>query len=50
MDYDLPLNPSFESTNSAGQIHEIVEPYANPENVAIFSDLQKLESIGLVAG
>ncbi len=48
INYDLPLNPSFESTNSLGQIHETVEPYAIPENVAVFSDLQKLESIGLV--
>ena len=44
----LPLDPSFEYTNTAEQTHEVVEPYANEYNVRIFKDLQKLESAGLV--
>lgn len=44
--YDL--DPSFEPTNKEGVIHEIVKPYAKEENISIFSDLQKLEGIGLV--
>ena len=44
----LPLDPSFEYTNTVGQTHEVVEPYANEQNVRIFKDLQKLESAGLV--
>lgn len=42
------LNPSFEPTNTKDVEHKIVEPYASAKNTAIFSDLQKLESIGLV--
>lgn len=42
------LNPSFEPTNTKDVEHKIVEPYAFAKNTAIFSDLQKLESIGLV--
>ncbi len=42
------LDPSFEPTNKERVTHEIVEPYAKDENIAIFSDLQKLEGIGLV--
>ena len=44
----LPLDPSFEPTNSPSVAHEIILPYANPTNTDIFSDLQKLEGIGLV--
>ena len=44
----LPLDPSFECTNTADQTHEVVAPYANENNVRIFKDLQKLESAGLV--
>ena len=44
----LPLDPSFECTNTLEQTHEVVEPYANEYNVRIFKDLQKLESAGLV--
>lgn len=44
----LHLDPSFEYTNTLEQTHEIVEPYANENNVRIFKDLQKLESAGLV--
>lgn len=47
-DYELPLNPSYEYTNSPDCPHEIIAPYADEQNVQIFSDLQKLEGIGLV--
>ena len=42
------LNPSFEYTNSPDEQHKIIAPYANPRNVEIFKNLQKLQSIGLV--
>lgn len=45
---EYPLDPSFEPTNAPNIMHEIVQPYADPINIRIFSDLQKLESIGLV--
>lgn len=44
----LQLDPSFEDTNSIDISHEVIEPYCNKENVSIFKDLQKLESVGLV--
>lgn len=44
----LPLDPSYEFTNVNNIPHSVVKPYANPEHVAIFKDLQALESIGLV--
>lgn len=44
----LNLDPSFERTNSPDIKHEYVEPFANPKNIAVFSELQKLEGIGLV--
>lgn len=44
----LPLDPSFEPTNSPSVAHEVILPYANSTNTDIFSDLQKLEGIGLV--
>lgn len=44
----LQLDPSFEDTNSNDVEHEVIEPYANPENVLIFKDLQRLESVGLI--
>lgn len=47
-DTEFSLDPSFEPTNSNFVSHEIVQPYANPSNTKIFSDLQKLEGIGLV--
>lgn len=47
-DFELPLNPSFEPTNSPCVDHEVIEPYADTKNTKIFSDLQKLEGIGLV--
>lgn len=45
---ELSLNPSFEYTNHPDNVHDIVEPYSDDSNVAIFKDLQKLESVGLV--
>lgn len=42
------LDPSFEDTNSKDVVHKVIEPYANPDNIKIFKDLQKLQSIGLV--
>lgn len=47
-DAQLELDPSFEPTNTKDVEHKIIEPCASEENTAIFSDLQKLESIGLV--
>lgn len=44
----LKLDPSFEKTNSPEDKHEILEPYADPQNVKIFTDLQKFESVGVV--
>ena len=44
----MALDPSFEPTNSNTVKHEVIEPYADEENVLKFSDLQKLEGIGLV--
>ena len=44
----MALDPSFEPTNSNAVKHEVIEPYADEENVLKFSDLQKLEGIGLV--
>ena len=46
--YQFALNPSFEPTNSPYVEHEVIYPYADTENVKVFSDLQKLESVGLV--
>lgn len=45
---EFAIDPSFEPTNSLNVTHEVVQPYANPTNTKIFSDLQKLEGIGLV--
>ena len=42
------LDPSFEPTNSPDVEHEIVLPYADKKNTKIFSELQKLESAGMV--
>ncbi|MGI6784174.1 MAG: caspase family protein [Aminivibrio sp.] len=48
-DAEFPLNPSYESTNSVDVEHEVIEPYADANNVGVFSDLQKLEGVGLIA-
>lgn len=44
----FPLDPSFEPTNNYKTEHKVLEPLSDEKNVAIFSDLQKLESVGLV--
>jgi len=43
------LDPSFEFTNIENGVHRNQAPYALVENVAIFKDLQALNSVGLVA-
>ena len=45
---ELAIDPSFEPTNSPSVSHTVMKPYADPENTKVFSDLQKLEGIGLV--
>lgn len=45
---EFSLNPSFEDTNTKQVIHKVLKPYAKPANVAIFKDLQKFQSVGLV--
>lgn len=47
-DFEFPLNPSFEDTNTTEIKHNVLEPYADPSNVTIFKMLQKLQSVGLV--
>ncbi len=45
---EFALNPSFEYTNAIDIEHSVVKPYAEPEKVAIFKNLQKFQSVGLV--
>ena len=45
---EYKLNPSYEYTNKPEIEHQIIEPYAKAENVAIFKELQLFESVGLV--
>lgn len=47
-DETYDLDPSFEETNSPEVKHLLIEPFAKAENVAIFKDLQKFQSVGLV--
>lgn len=47
-DAQYALDPSFEPTNDPHVQHEIIAPYANTANTAIFQKLQKLESVGIV--
>lgn len=42
------LDPSYEFTNSPDQKHEYREPYANPDNIKKFKELQMFESVGLI--
>lgn len=42
------LNPSYEKTNYPNSPHDHYEPYSVEENVKIFTNLQKLNRIGLV--
>lgn len=44
----LALNPSYEPTNNPEVKHTVIEPYSDKDKVSVFSDLQKLESVGLV--
>ncbi len=44
----LQLDPSFEYTNTTEVEHDVIKPFADEENVLIFKDLQKLESVGLI--
>lgn len=46
--FQMNIDPSFEPTNSLDVSHQVVKPYADEVNTEIFSDLQKLEGIGLV--
>lgn len=45
---EFSLDPSYEDTNTKAVKHDIIEPNAKGENVAIFKNLQKLQSVGLV--
>lgn len=45
---EYPLDSSFEYTNSPDVPHELSEPYADPDHVKIFKELQQLEGIGLI--
>lgn len=45
---EYSLDPSYEDTNSTTVEHNVIEPYANKDNVAVFKNLQKLQSVGLV--
>ena len=42
------LDPSYEFTNDPNDKHDLREPFADPNHVAIFKDLQLFESVGLV--
>lgn len=42
------LDPSYEDTNSPNIAPQLKEPFADPNNVAVFKDLQKFQSVGLV--
>ncbi|EOG39212.1 peptidase C14 [Enterococcus faecium] len=45
---EISLDPSYEETNTLSDKHEVIEPYANENNVKLFKKLQKLTSNGLV--
>lgn len=46
--FEYRLDPSYEDTNNPVVTHDYVKPYAKEENVCIFKELQKLQSVGLV--
>ena len=46
--FEFPLDPSFEDTNTPDYVNEKIEPYACEKNVKIFKILQELQSIGFV--
>jgi hypothetical protein len=45
---EYALDPSHEYTNSPDFQHQVLKPYAIVEHGAIFKDLQKFQSVGLV--
>ena len=45
---EYQLDPSYEDTNTKTVAHNVIEPYAKADNVAIFKNLQKLQSVGLI--
>lgn len=47
-DDQMPLDPSYEPTNTPEDVHEIIEPYATKEHTKDFSILQEMEGVGLV--
>lgn len=47
-EHEFPLDPSYEDTNSPNIEHKITKPFAEPDHVEIFKDLQKFQSVGLV--
>lgn len=47
-EYEYALDPSYEDTNTPDVPHSLIEPHAKPENVAVFKELQKFQSAGLV--
>ncbi|MDD3085360.1 MAG: caspase family protein [Candidatus ainarchaeum sp.] len=47
-DFEFPLDPSFEPTNTENSVHYHHEPYAQPEKVTIFEMLQQYNRQGLV--
>lgn len=46
-DHLFPLDPSYEESNSGQEPHHI-QPVALPAHVAVFRNLQKYQSVGLV--
>jgi hypothetical protein len=48
IDKPFQLDPSYEDTNSPTIEHKVLKPYARDENVAVFKQLQKLQSVGLI--
>ena len=47
-DSEYQLDPSYEPTNKADEVHVLKEPYASLKNVAILKELQQMQSVGLV--
>jgi len=45
---EKPLNPSFEYTNDPDEKPLLLKPYADPELVPVFKELQKMVGVGLV--
>ena len=45
---EFRLDPSFEFTNDPSQVHQVIKPYADENNVSKFKTLQLYESVGLI--